>query len=200
AVAANAAFLNPTLRDGKALAVTTDHIRCRYSRVLEQNLPRRVAHHRRPQSFQSHAGGLHIDNKTRNTTTGTLLWIGYCDDLSVIRGFRPRYESFGAVDHIMIAIFDGARLHPRRIAAGIGFGLGEANPLLPTDHGQEKPHFLFFVAVKQHRSYFGPKDRCVAKRGCYRPRDLFHDHAAAHEIEACAAVFRRNIEQPKTDS
>jgi hypothetical protein len=48
----------------------------------------------------------------------------------------------------MIAVFDGPRLHPRRIAAGIGLGLGEADPLLTTDHRQEKTLFLFFVAVK----------------------------------------------------
>ena len=135
-----------------------------------------------------------------DATARALLRIGHRDHLSVIRGFRPGNEPFGAVDHIMIAIFDGPRFHPCRIAAGIGFGLGEANPLLTADHRQEKPLFLFFVAVKEHRSYFRPKDRRVAKGYCHRSRDLFHDHAAAHEIEPGAAVFRRHIEQPETDS
>ena len=138
--------------------------------------------------------------KQADAAARALLRIGYRDHLSVIGGFRAGNEPFGAVDHIMIAIFDGPRLHPRRIAAGIGLGLGEANPLLAADHRQEKSLFLFFVAVKQHRSYFRPKDRRVTKRYGHRSRDLFHDHAAAHEIEPRAAVFRRHIEQPKTDS
>jgi hypothetical protein len=133
-------------------------------------------------------------------SAGALLRIGYRDHLSVIRGFRPCNEAFGAVDNVMIAILHGPRLHPRWIASGIGFGLGEANPLLAADHRQEKPLFLFFVAVKEHRSYFRPKDRRVTKRYGHRSRHLFHDHAAAHEIEPGATIFRWNIEQPKTDS
>ena len=147
-----------------------------------------------------HARSFHIDDETANAAPRALLWIGHRDDLSVIRGFRPGNEPFGAVDNIMIAILDGPRLHSRRIAAGIRFGLGEANPLLAADHRQEKPLFLFFVAVKEHRSYFRPKDRRVTKGYRHRSRDLFHDHAAAHEVEPGAAVFRRHIEQPKTDS
>src|SRR5262249_42913295 len=74
------------------------------------------------------------------------------------------------------------------------------NPFITPDHGQEKPRLLLFVAVKEHRSNFRSKDRRVTKRDRHRSRDLFHDHAAAHEIEPSAAVFRRDIEQPKTDS
>src|SRR4030095_2925033 len=40
-VTADATFLNPTLRDGKPLALAADQIGGRYSRVLEHNLPRR---------------------------------------------------------------------------------------------------------------------------------------------------------------
>src|SRR5262249_30543185 len=133
-------------------------------------------------------------------TASALLRIGDRDHLSVIGGFRPGNEPFGAIDDIVIAVSDGAGLHPRPITPPIGFGLGETNPLLTPNHRPEKPLFLLFVSVKQPRASLRSKDRRLTKRDGDGPRDLFHDHATAHEIEPGAAVFCRDIEQPKTDS
>src|SRR5207249_9650651 len=46
AVAADATFLNPLLRDGEALSFAADEVRRRHAHILEENLTGRVPHHR----------------------------------------------------------------------------------------------------------------------------------------------------------
>src|SRR5262249_53647864 len=140
-----------------------------------------------------------INDETRNAAARAFLRIGHRDDLSVIRGLCSGYEPLGAVDDIMIAILDRPRLHPGRITAGIWFGLGEANPFLAADHRQEKTLLLLIVEMKEHRPDFRAKYWRVTKWYRYGSRDFFHNHAAAHEIESGTAVFRRHVEQPKTN-
>jgi hypothetical protein len=105
----------------------------------------------------------------------------------------------GAVDDVVIAIANRSCLHSRRIAAGVRLGLRETDSFFAADHRHEKTLFLFFVAVKQHRPHFRPEDRCVPKRDRHGTRDLFHDHATAHQIETGAAVLLRHVEQPEAD-
>src|SRR5918999_1705295 len=200
AVAANASFLNPALGDRKALALAADDVRCRDAHVFEQNLSGCVAHHRWPQALQGDAWRLHIDNKTGYAAAGAFLRIGHGDHLGIIRRFRAGDETFCAVDNVVVTVFYGAGFHPSRIAAGIGFGLREANPLFAAYHRIKKTFLLFFVTMKQHRPDFWPEDRRIAKRDRNRARHLFHDDAATHQIETGAAVLRRHVQQPETDS
>ena len=125
--------------------------------------------------------------------------IGDRNDLGVVGVLCAGDKAFGAIDNVVIAVFTARVFMPGWIAAGIGLGLREANPHLAFDHRQQKAFLLFLVAVEQYRPHFRPEDRRVAKRDRHRTRDLFHDHAAAHQIEAGAAVFLRHIEQPETD-
>src|SRR5688572_30487925 len=200
AVAANASLLYPALRDRKALALAADDVRGRHAHIFEENLSRRVAHHRWPQALQRNAWRLHIDDETGYAATRAFFRIGHSYHLSVIRRFGAGDETFGAIDNVVIAILDGAGFHACRIAAGVRFGLREANALFAAYHRVKKTFLLFLITMKQHRSDFRAKDRRIAKRNRNRARDLFHDDATAHQIEARAAVLRRHVQQPKTDS
>ena len=91
----------------------------------------------------------------------------------------------------------GARAHVRRIAAGVGFGLGEAESQLAAQHRLEKSFFLFVVAMKQHGPHFRPEQLETAKGQGSRARDLFVNNAARQESKTRAAVFRRHVEHPK---
>src|SRR5688572_11216695 len=85
AVTANTSLLNPALRNRKPLALAADDVRRRHAHVFEENLSRRVAHHRWPQALQGDAWSLHIDNETGYPAARAFLRIGHSDHLSVIR-------------------------------------------------------------------------------------------------------------------
>src|SRR4030095_12900903 len=198
-MAADAPFLNPTLRDGESLAQSTDDVGIRHARIFEKNLPGRIAHHGGPEALALHARRFHVDDETGYAPSRAFFRIGHCDDLSVIRGLRSGNEALGAVDDPVITILHGAGLHPRRVAAGVRFRLRDADLFLAANDRKEKPFSLFLVAVEQHRSDFGSEDRRVTKRYRHGARHFLHDHTTAHEIEPGAAVFLRHVKQPKTD-
>ena len=183
----------------EALPFAADHVGRRHAHVVEMNLPGRVAHHGRPETFEGDARRFHADHETADAAARAFGRIGDRDHLGVIGVLGGGDKSLCAVDNVMIAVFHRAGFHAGGIAAGIGLGLGEANFDLAVDHRQQKTLLLFVVAIEQHRPHFRPEDRRIAKRNRDGARHLFHNDAAAHQIEPRAAVFLRHIEQPETD-
>src|SRR4029077_356443 len=129
-MAANASLFYPLLRYGKPLAFAANHVGRRNPHVLKKNLTWRIAHHGWPQALKRYTRGLHIHNKTAHSAPGALLWVGDRDHLRVVRVLSASYETFGAVDHVMISVFDSPRFHACGIAPRIGLRLRETDFLL----------------------------------------------------------------------
>src|ERR1043166_1958676 len=84
AMSSDPSFRDPFLGEGKSAADITNNIGDGYAHVLEENLPRRLAHHRGPLTFETDTGALEINRKARDSTPGSLFRIGNRHDLSVI--------------------------------------------------------------------------------------------------------------------
>ena len=128
---------DPVLGEPEPFALLADAVLHRDPHVLEGDLPGPVVHHRFLRSEQRHAGRIHLHQEPGNAAARAFLPIRRGEDLREIRFVGAGDESFGAVDHIVIAVADRGGPHRAGIAARVGLGLGEARLLLARDDRQQ---------------------------------------------------------------
>ena len=122
---------------------------------------------------------------------GVLVGLGV--DRVVVRVAAVGDEALGAVDHVLVALLDGRRAHPRDVGAGVGLGQAERREL--RRFGEHAEVLLLDLLRAAERDRRG-RQAVAAERGLdarAAPRELLLDQAAVEVAGAGAAVLLLDV-------
>src|SRR4029079_9992707 len=114
-----------------------------------------------------------------------------------MRDVGAGYETFGAIDDVMVAIAHGCRAHGARIRAGVGFGLRKAALALAA-HGRHQVA-LAHLALKriERRADVRAETEHTPTRQRDRAAELRPDDRAAQRAETLPTQFLRHVDLPE---
>ncbi len=153
---------NPGLRLAHALAFLANEVLDRNLHVVERDLVGDVAHHVMVLAHDREAFGIHVDDEYRESAARSFLRVGRSDELQKISALGMRDEALVAVDDIVVAVANGARLHAAGIAAGLGLGLREGCGFLATQQRIEVLLLHLLRQPQQDRTGRGPEHTVAA--------------------------------------
>ena len=136
------------------------------------------------------AGRVHGRHEVGDALVLRRVGVGAGEEEAPVRFVRIRGPDLGAVDDVVVAVLDRARLEGGEVGAGVGLGIALAPDDVAGGDAGEELLLLLFVAVDDHgRAGVGHADEARVGRAVVR--ELFREHYLLHVAHPLSAVFPR---------
>ena len=160
-----------------------------HAHVLEEDLVEAdVVDHVR-EGARGDAGGLHVDQEVGDALVFGRVGIGAGEQDHPVALVGAGGPDLRAVDHVVVAVADGARLQAGEVGAGAGLAEALAPALLAAQDAGQVALLLLVGAVEQDGGA-GPAQANAAEARRARLGQLLVEDELLHHGEAAAAILR----------